>query len=1071
MSYGLHTVAPERPLFWNVLPMNTTRQMEAGSYGTSAMSTISTESVAFGLPVGTVTFLLTDVEMSTSTGNAASDEMAAALARHDEILDNAVAAHGGVCPEEQGEGVGVVAVFSRASDALAAALQAQIEFARETWTTPKPLRVRMAIHTGEARLRGDANEVGLAIIRTARLRDLGHGGQVLVSSASRDLTVDQLGDEISFVDLGQHRLKDLARPEHVYQLEHPELGAKFPLLRSLDAFPNNLPVRLSTFIGREAELSVIAELMESHRLVTIMGAGGAGKTRVALQSAADRFEHYRDGVWWVELAPLTDPDEVAVALAAVVGASLTESRPHAEAIASSLGTKHTLIVLDNCEHLLLASASLTQTLLERCPNLHVLTTSRSPLDVPGEITWRVPPLSVPRPEIAFTIERLSQFESVRLFIDRARNARSAFALSDVNGPAVAEICFRLDGIPLAIELAAARTKSLLPSQILEGLGDALRLLSGGSRLVLPRQQTLEASIRWSCELLDEKAQALLYRLSVFSGSFDLAGAESVCADTELATMEILDLLERLVDQSLVVPLEGARAGRYLILETVRQFGNRELTADALLEGWRKRHAEYYVHVINKFGPLCETREQLAAVAKLTEELDNVRAALNWLRQIGDAATLVTVVWNLGSYWDVGDKLEGVVWCTRVLDMLPIEPSVDRARITALRGECRLSLGEWIASYEDCQTAIAMAEATGDSLALGRGNSTFTSILVYTAPLSQWRTQWTNTVRILTECQDTYALGGTLIWGAVPLLRRGYVREALQILHDVRPQIEEIGTPGLLAMQQTWEAFAATQAGELAKAEQLILLAQSSGALGSQARVNGAETVLLLARSQMGRTQRAWEEYIQRADEAERNGEHVVFNSSMVSAGFEALAKHPEKTREMMDLWARDSSLPFIGRGDGLALGAMATFRLRDLDDAVTRASEILRLAEKHDSVLYIGRAHVLLAAVHVLRNETVDADRCIRTAVDVFWKHGIRYYLCEAFEVYALLAAKCHDGQEAARVLGALSRIRGEMQSPLSFDANLLAEATEIARAALGDQYETVFAADPAHRRTAGCLP
>jgi DNA-binding CsgD family transcriptional regulator len=249
---------------------------------------------------------------------------------------------------------------------------------------------------------------------------------------------------------------------------------------------------------------------------------------------------------------------------------------------------------------------------------------------------------------------------------------------------------------------------------------------------------------------------------------------------------------------------------------------------------------------------------------------------------------------------------------------------------------------------------------------------------------------------------------------------------------------------------------------LEKAEQLILLAQSSGALGSQARVTGAETVLLLARSQMGRSQRSWEEYRQRADEAESDGEHIVFNSSMVSAGFEALAKHPERTREMMDGWARNTSLPFMGRVDGLALAAMATFRLRDLDDTVKRASEILRLAEQHDSVLYIGRSHVWLAAVHVLRNETVDADRCIRVAVEVFWNHGIRFYLCEALEVYALLAARCHDVQEATRVLGAVARLRGEMQSPLSFDANLMAEATVIATEALGDQYESVFAAGAA---------
>ena len=467
---------------------------------------------AFALPVGTVTFLLTDVEGSTQSWEAAPGLMGGAITRHYEILDAAVAGNGGVRPQEQGEGDSIVAAFGRASDAVKAALDAQVALHREAWSAElrAPLRVRMAIHTGEAQMRNEANYVGQAIIRTARLRAIAHGGQVLVSQAARDLAVDQLGAQVELRDLGSHRLKDLARPEHVWQLVSADLPESFPPLKSLDAVPNNLPLDLSTFIGREAEVAAVATLCAGNRLVTITGAGGAGKTRLAQQVAAQLCDRFEDGTWWVELAPVDAEAVVAVIASA---ADVKEASQLAERLAG----RTLLLVLDNCEHVLDVVSPLVHDILNRAPNVRVLATSRGPLDVPGEVSWRVPALGLPIHGEPVSIERLAQYDAVRLFVDRAQRARPNFTLTNENGPSVAGICARLDGIPLAIELAAARAKSLTPDEILSGLEDSLRLLTGGSRVAMPRQQTLEGSIAWSHALLAERERVLLRRLSVFAG--------------------------------------------------------------------------------------------------------------------------------------------------------------------------------------------------------------------------------------------------------------------------------------------------------------------------------------------------------------------------------------------------------------------------------------------------------------------------------------------------------------------------------------------------------------------------
>jgi predicted ATPase/class 3 adenylate cyclase len=551
------------------------------------------------LPTGTVTFLLTDVAGSTRLWESEADvSMRSAIVRHYQILSEVVAAHGGARPQEQGEGDSIVAAFTRPSDALAAAVAAQQALAAEPWPTTEPLRVRMAIHTGEAHLRDDCNYAGQAIIRAARLRAVGHGGQVLVSGATRDLAVDQTGATFGLRSLGQHRLRDLDRPEHVWQLLVPDTPSEFEPLVTLDTVPNSLPISLSPFIGREAEMAELAALMRVERLVTVTGTGGAGKTRLAQQIGAELIDEFPGGVWWVELAAFGNVG-VESAVRAAFGISGDGQTSLPEAVRRMLVDQRCLLIVDNCEHVTGSVAPLINELLGGAPTLSVLATSRVMLDLPGEHAWRVPSLGLPDRGGTASVNELGYTDSVRLFCDRARRSRTSFELTEANGPVVAKICHRLGGIPLAIELAAARTRTLDPQRILDGLDDAFRILSGGSKVLMPRQQTLEASIAWSHDLLTPVERTLLRRLSVFVDGWTLDTAEAVCPDgsetgstsARLDAPQVFEALDRLVDHSLVHTSETPLGLRFGMLETIRQYAQHQLAIDPVEQlSVRSRHA-------------------------------------------------------------------------------------------------------------------------------------------------------------------------------------------------------------------------------------------------------------------------------------------------------------------------------------------------------------------------------------------------------------------------------------------------------------------------------------------------
>ncbi len=654
------------------------------------------------LPTGTVTLLLADVEGSTRLWETEPEAMTAAVARLDRIVTETVAAHHGVRPVEQGEGDSFVVAFTRASDALACALELQ--------RAPlAPLRLRIGVHTGEVQLRDEGNYIGPAVNRAARLRNLAHGGQTVLSGAAHDLVVDQLPAGAWLRDLGSHRMRDLARPERVAQLCHPDLPVEFPPLRSLDAFANNLPVQLTRFVGRGAEMAEVRRLLADNRLVTLTGAGGAGKTRLAVQVAAEISAEFGDGVWLVDLAPITDPDVVPVAMVRALGPPDERGRSTMDTLVRFVADRQILVALDNCEHLLDACAVLIDALLGACSALTILTTSREPIGVAGEVTWRVPSLSLAD-------------EAIDLFADRAQRARPGFTVTDENSAAVAEICRRLDGIPLAIELAAARVRALSPAEIVASLHDRFRLLTGGARTAVRRQQTLRASVDWSHALLTEPERILFRRLAAFMGAFDLDAAQTVGAGGGLERHQILDQLALLVDKSLVTAEESNGETRYRLLETVRQYGLEKLGESGEADLVRARHRDHYTAVAALLDAPGSAHFQ-RLIERAETDIDNLRAAFAWSREAFDLGLALRLASSLQPLWLTRGRIrEGRSWFDAALaeqraGQADLEPAV-RARALADKAV----LDAWnfgTDSMADAEEAVAIARELDDPALLAR----------------------------------------------------------------------------------------------------------------------------------------------------------------------------------------------------------------------------------------------------------------------------------------------------------------------------------------------------------------
>ena len=654
------------------------------------------------LPTGTVTLFFTDIEGSTRLWEQHPEAMGAALQRHDSLLRSVIESKGGYVFKTVGDAF--CAAFASAANAVEAGIAAQQGLQAERWPEHADLRVRMALHTGKCEER-DGDYFGPTVNRTARLEATAHGRQVVLSQATAVLVRDRLPDSVDLTDLGSHRLKDLARPEQIFQLNVHGLEVAFPPLRSLDnpALPNNLPAQPASFVGRTREVAEVRLLVEDHRLVTLTGAGGSGKTRLALQVAAELLDGSGDGVWLVELAPISDENLVATTMEDVLGISRQPGRPEFDALVDALEPQRTLIVLDNCEHLIGSCAKIADTILRRCPGVHLMATSRQPLGIGGEAIYRVPSLSLPDEAGASSP---AESDAVALFMDRARSQRIDLTLDEEAAPLLASICRRLDGMPLAIELAAARLRSMSIASLHDRLDHRFRLLTGGSRSALPRQQTLRATMEWSYSLLNEPEQSLLRRLSVFAEGFDLEAAETVCSLGDMDVFDIAELLGSLVDKSLVVAEPIGSGVRYRLLETIRQFGAEHLVErDATeAEAVAAAHCGHFLSVAEQIAAQLTGPEQGRGFARLDADFANLRRSIQYSVDDPKNTTLaLRFAAALHRYGWVRSRASEVI--------AGIEPVLERPAATTdpellARALLSISTSNW---YIDHQTAQRLGE--------------------------------------------------------------------------------------------------------------------------------------------------------------------------------------------------------------------------------------------------------------------------------------------------------------------------------------------------------------------------
>jgi predicted ATPase/class 3 adenylate cyclase len=575
-------------------------------------------------PTGTVTFLFSDLESSTRLWEEHAEAMKEALAGHDVLLRDAVEAHGGWVVKTTGDGLH--AVFETAHAAAMAAVAAQKSLSEQRWGATGPLRVRMGLHTGEADARA-GDYFGPVVNRAARLTAAAHGGQILVSRATEAVLRDHLGGDLELVGLGEHRLRDLSRPEGVFQLRGPGLAEDFPPLRSLDAFPGNLPLQVSSFIGRDREVARIAKALGEARVVTLTGVGGVGKTRLAMQVAAEVLPRFREGAWLCELGAIRDPAGVVGGLAAVFGVTARANQSLEDSLVEFLRTKQLLLVVGNCEHLLESVADLLDLLERSCAAVVVLATSREGLSLEGEQVVPVP--SLPAPAADADLDAAGRCDAVHLFVERARGVDPEFNLTAENAAAVAQVCRRLDGVPLAIELAAARVSAMNPAELARGLDRRFETLAGGRRGAVQRHQTLRAAIDWSYELLTEPERRLLARLPVFAGGCTRDAAEFVCASAPIAIAQMFELLAGLVARSLAVADRDRPETRYWLLETIREYGEERLAEHGETEELRARHARYYTNFAGAVSEEILGPRQIEAGRRLIAEQENLLAAMNY----------------------------------------------------------------------------------------------------------------------------------------------------------------------------------------------------------------------------------------------------------------------------------------------------------------------------------------------------------------------------------------------------------------------------------------------------------
>ncbi len=781
---------------------------------------------ATSLPTGTVTFLFTDIEGSTRLWEEHPQAMERALARHDALVREAIEANAGHIFKTGGDAL--CCAFGDAADAVAAALAAQRALCAEDWAAlaeawaeGAELRVRMALHTGPAQER-EGDYFGASVNRVARLLACAHGQQTLLSRATYELVRDHAPEGASFQDLGEHSLRDLSHPEHVFQLCHADLPSDFPPLRSLQAFPHNLPLQLTSFIGREQEIQQVKELLAGTRLLTVTGVGGAGKTRLAVQVAAEVLEEYADGVWLTELAPLADPDLVPQTVASALGVREQPGQPIVETLSDRLRSKSCLLILDNCEHLLDASARLADELLRSCAEVEILASSREGLGIAGETTYQVLSLSVPEGVGQVTSDSVTPYESVRLFLDRAQSHQPSFEITDENAGGVAQICQRLDGIPLAIELAAARVRAMPVEQIAERLDDRFRLLTGGSRTALPRQQTLQALMDWSYDLLTEEEKTLLRRLSVFARGWTPEAAEAVCSGDGIDEREVLDLLASLVDKSVAAYEEQHGEARYRLLETVRQYARDRLLASGEAPALRHRHRDLFIALAEQTQRKRGGPQQAASFHRLEVEHDNLRAALDWCQETDDAEPGLRLASALEWFWTArGHLSEGRQRLGAALSRATDQRTEARARALHAAGWLAGVHGDPAAQRALAEEGLAIHRELGDERGVSGALAHLGQAARAQGQYSTARALFEETLAIRRRLGDKHGIAYALGNLGLVASQEGDYSAARPLIEESLAIHRELGSKRGLALSLTRLGLVASSQGHHAAAQVLL----------------------------------------------------------------------------------------------------------------------------------------------------------------------------------------------------------------------------------------------------------
>ena len=994
----------------------------------------SMASAVSGLPTGTVTLLLADVEGSTRLWETQAAAMTAAIARLDATLTNLVTAHGGVRPVEQGEGDSFVVAFARASDAVACALALQ--------RAPlAPIRLRIGVNTGEIQLRDEGNYIGPTINRTARLRDLGHGGQTLLSGATESMVIDHLPDDAWLNDLGSHPLRDLPRPERVVQLCHPDIRNEFPALRTSESETvARLPAQLTSFVGREQQIAEVRGLLAADRLVTLTGAGGSGKTRLAIEVARE----FGDDVRYVDLAPITDTELVPVAVARALGLPDQPGRTRIDTVIRFIGDRRLLMVLDNCEHLLDASADLIVALLEACPALTIVTTSREPIGLTGEVTWRVPSLSLGD-------------EATQLFTDRARRVKPDFAVADIDAATVTEICKRLDGMPLAIELAAARVRALSLTEILDSLHDRFRLLTGGSRRSVRRQQSLEASVDWSHALLTEPERILFRRLSAFMGGFDLAAAQDVCSGDALPRHQILDQLTLLVDKSLIVVESAGGHTRYRLLETIRQYALEKLGESGEADVVRDRHRDYYTSIAEQFdAPTAAGFEHLLDGAEA--EIDNLRAAFAWNQEHGEIDRALQLACSLYPVWLMRNRpLEGLAWFDSI-DLSDLDAGVSAAvRARSLADSAVLGAFTVDAQMIDkAEEALAIARELDDPVLLAR---TLTSCIAAAAfNVGSALPYIAEALDVAREQGDRWRLSQILAWNSYTACLAGDPVATAAAGEEGEAHAQASGDRFIARMCRYWGRGAASfQQGDLtgsvAVLSDLLVEADAAGDV-----FHGLLARIALAHAMLHRGDIA---------EARKLSAEAVEVGSVLGPFVEmwALAPLAQTALAMGDVvaateaadvaWQRVMAQPELVIANVMPTVELAFVR-GDLDEARRLADDsVAPMAGWHLARALTTRARVAIAQGDLEQGES-DAHEALTMAIDIH----VYQVVPDALEI--LMESRCATGNfhEGARFGGAAEAIRLQQGGTVRFPIYEPAYVAAVAklRDALGDEFTTAWA-------------